>query len=57
LYAHVTVLFLKYYLLSLVIRKYDGIRVLNLKEGLLKESDTIFSAFAIIACVRNLSFY
>jgi hypothetical protein len=51
LYAHVTVLFLKYYLLFLVIRKYDGIRVLNLEEGLLKESDTIFSAAAVIVCV------
>jgi len=57
LYAHVKVLFLKYYILSLVIRKYDGIRVLNLKEGLLKESDIIFSASAIIACVLNLSLY
>jgi hypothetical protein len=51
LYAHVTVLFLKNYISSLVIRKYDGIRVLNVKEGMLMESDTKFSAAAIIACV------
>jgi len=35
----------------MVIGKYDGIRVLNLKEGLLKKSDTIFSAVTVIACV------